>query len=86
MTLSDKIRQVGFTLIVGSIGFGLGYITFTKCGIADIIEEHQKESALEREAHQAYEAERNQYVPPPVYVAPAHDYEFFYCIGLSCAM
>ncbi len=58
MTLSDKIRQVGFTLAVGSIGFGAGYITFTKGGIADIIEEHQKESALELEAQQAYEAER----------------------------
>ena len=59
MTLSDKIRQVGFTFAVGSIGFGAWYITFTKGGIADTIEEHQKQSALEREAQQTYEAERN---------------------------
>ena len=88
MTWSDTLRQVEFTLAVGSIGFGAGYITFTKGGIADIIEEHQKQSALEREAQQAYEAERNQYIPPPAYVAPVRygGSEFFYCIGLSCAM
>ena len=85
MTWSDTLRQVGFTLAVGIIGFGAGYITFTKGGIADIIEEHQKQSALEREARQAYEAERKQYVPPvaPVRHGSSGD---FYCIGLSCAM
>ena len=86
MTLSDKIRQVGFTLAVGSIGFGAGYMTFTKGGIADIIEEHQKQSALEREAQQADEARKNQYVPPPIDVTPVQYDVGFYCVGTFCVM
>ena len=91
MTSTDTICRVGFPLAItgiclgsaiGIIGLGARSTTYTKDGIADIIEEHQRESALEQEARQADEAENRRY-SQPYYQRPQHNAEMYFYGGMS---
>ncbi len=83
MTLSDKVRQVAFTLAVGSIGALIGYVGND---VTEIVGEMRRKSAAEEQTRrEAMERLNRQYTPSSNYQEPRPD-PGFYCIGLNCAM
>lgn len=79
MALSDKVRQVAFTLAAGSIGVGIGYV-------ANEIGERRRESAAKEEAHRQHiEVITNRYLPLTSNYQPLFENSGHCSGGISCA-